>query len=161
MNIYWAVAYDFTAIGPFVDRKDHTRVVDLDPTDNVHTFTFALFQTRDEQARRRRGSAGKWTIDYGATVSHRRQDNDVPASYLPTETPVALDAAQVLANSRSHVGRRLAAIWSPSFRVELLEAALEAWPRCGGSRSLRGGAHDPAGEFAQAGGRRAGVPGAG
>ncbi|MFL5319955.1 MAG: TIGR04551 family protein [Myxococcaceae bacterium] len=124
-NLYWAVAYDFSAIGPFVPRKDQKRSIDLDPTDDVRTFTLAVFQTRDENTRRRRGNAGKWTVDYGATLSHRRQDNDVPASYLPTETPVTLDASQVIRrNFRSTLVDGWLRIWSPSFRIEL-EGALD------------------------------------
>jgi len=53
----------------------------------VHTLTFAAmhFTTPETVLRRRR--AGRFSSDYGAFASHRWQENDIPALYLPVATP--------------------------------------------------------------------------
>lgn len=92
----WAASYDFTATGPVARRKDQARVVDLEPTDNVHTLTFAVMNVRSDRSRERRRRAGRTTLEYGAYISRRWQDNDVPADYLPIAMPVAIDSSQVV-----------------------------------------------------------------
>lgn len=115
-----AAAFDISASGPFTARRDNRRVVDLDPSDDVRTFTFALFQMRDRTAIDRRLRAGKWTFDYGATLSHRRQENDVPASYLATATPVPLDDAQVMRRGfQATVIDGWARVIAPTLRLEI------------------------------------------
>jgi uncharacterized protein (TIGR04551 family) len=91
----FAVAYDFTATGPFAQAGNSGQPVGIEPTTDVHTFTFAALHFKDDLARRRRRAAGKTTVEYGAYVSHRWQDNDVPAAYLPVTTPIAINASQV------------------------------------------------------------------
>ncbi len=91
----WAVAYDFTATGPYTQRNQPRRAIDLDPWDDVRTFTFAVLNFRSDVARRRRARADRASFEYGAYVSHRRQDRDVPAHYLQVANPVAIDGAQV------------------------------------------------------------------
>lgn len=122
----WAVSYDFTASGPVTRRRDQARSIDLEPTDDVRTVTFAVFDVRTDLARARRAAAGRTTFEYGAYVSHRWQDNDVPADYLAVATPaeVSIDPSQVV-----HRGYRATAtdVWlkltTPRLRVEA-EAAL-------------------------------------
>lgn len=92
----WAASYDFTASGPVARRKDEARVIDIEPTDNVHTLTFAVMNVRSDEARERRRRAGRTTLEYGALLSRRWQDNDIPADYLPTAVPVNIDAGQVV-----------------------------------------------------------------
>jgi uncharacterized protein (TIGR04551 family) len=92
----FALAYDFSAIGPFVPRTDNTRSVVIEPSADVHTVTFAMLHWRDDFSRKRRSAADKSTFEYGAYLSHRWQNNDVPAAYLPTASPVAIDASQVM-----------------------------------------------------------------
>lgn len=77
----FAAAYDFSAVGPSSYRPTG-RPIDVDPSDDVRTVSFAVLNWRDDFARERRGKAGKATFEYGALVSHRWQDYDVPASYL-------------------------------------------------------------------------------
>ena len=92
-----ALAYDFSATGPFVAGANGAQLVGIEPTTDVHTVTFALLQYKDELARRRRRLAGKTTVEYGAYVSHRWQDDDIPATYLPTAQPIPINASQVMA----------------------------------------------------------------
>jgi uncharacterized protein (TIGR04551 family) len=91
-----AMAYDFTATGPFVQAGNSTQSVGIEPTTDVHTVTFAILHFKDELSRRRRQRANKTTVEYGAYVSHRWQDDDIPAAYLPTATPVPITASQVM-----------------------------------------------------------------
>lgn len=82
-GMIWAVAFDVSWSGPTVGRASMDRELDFDPTDDVRTITFATMRWRSDWARERRRRAGKSTIDWGAYGSHRWQDNDVPAEYLP------------------------------------------------------------------------------
>lgn len=93
----WAVAYDLTSVGPFVPDKGGIRPIDVDPTAFVNTITTAVMRYHAPWAIKRRSAAGKATFDYGLAASHRWQKNDVPAMYLPTATPVAIDSKQVVA----------------------------------------------------------------
>ncbi len=92
----FAFAYDFTATGPFAPAGNSAQLVGLQPTTDVHTVTFAALHYRDDFARRRRRAADKTTVEYGAYVSHRWQSDDVPATYLPTSVPIAINASQVM-----------------------------------------------------------------
>ncbi len=122
-NHLWAVSYDFSATGPG-QRAASGAVVDVDPTDDVHTVTFAVMSAYSDLSRERRRRAERVSVEYGAYVSHRWQDNDAPASYLPIAAPEPLSATQVM-----HRGFRATAVdgWfrltAPWGRVEL-EAAL-------------------------------------
>ena len=91
-----ALAYDFSATGPVTPRKDGVRSIDLEPSDDVHTVTFAFLRFHDQLARERLRQANRATVEYGAYVSHRWQKNDVPASYLPVAEPVPITGAQVM-----------------------------------------------------------------
>ncbi|HUQ05421.1 MAG TPA: TIGR04551 family protein [Kofleriaceae bacterium] len=82
-----AVAWDMSASGPFTPRKDERRALDLDPTDDAATWTAAIMRARSPSARARRAAAGVATVEYGLFASHRRQENDVPAHYLPVASP--------------------------------------------------------------------------
>ncbi len=85
----WAVAYDFSATGPFVPDRTGDRVIGFEPSAAVHTFTFAALHWRGPVVRARRNRAGKLTPEWGAYVSHRWQENDVPATYLPAAASFA------------------------------------------------------------------------
>src|SRR4029077_14639074 len=120
----WALAFDISSSGPFHARKIETRSVDVDPTDDVRSLTFAVLRFRDPLARERRRKAGKTTFEYGAYVSHRWQKNDVPADYLPVAEPVPVTAAQV--TYRGYTATAFdgwARLATPSVRVEA-EAAV-------------------------------------
>jgi len=90
----WAFAFDFTASGPYTQRNAPRRAIDLDPWDDVRTFTVAVLDFTSDVSRRRRARADKITFEYGAYVSHRWQRGDVPASYLPAANPTPLTSAQ-------------------------------------------------------------------
>ena len=123
----WAVAYDFTATGPYTARNHPRRSIDLDPWDDVRTVTFAVLNFRSDVARRRRARADLASFEYGAYVSHRRQDRDVPAHYLPIANPVAIDGAQVTARDfRATAVDGWARLTLPYARFEVEAAYLAA-----------------------------------
>lgn len=94
----WAVAYDFSSVGPTTQRVGGSRVVDFEPSDNVHTISFAFMAWRSDLARERRRKAGKTTVDYGLLFSHRWQENDIPASWVSLAQPLTrYDSSQVMA----------------------------------------------------------------
>jgi uncharacterized protein (TIGR04551 family) len=121
----WALAFDISSSGPGTPRNAGFRPVDVTPTDDVRTITFAVLNAHTDAARRRRHAAGRATFEYGAYLSYRWQENDAPASYLPASVPVTPSARQL-------VGRGLEAgavdVWArfsgPEFRVELEAAFL-------------------------------------
>ena len=100
----WAVAYDFSATGPFVPDRTGHRAIDVEPSANVHTITAAMMKYHDALATARRKKAGKATFDYGTYVTHRWQKDDVPATYVPTAQPVAIDAGQVMSRGYTATG---------------------------------------------------------
>jgi uncharacterized protein (TIGR04551 family) len=121
----WAIAYDFSATGPFEPDRTESRVIDVEPSAMVHTFSFAVMNYRGPAARERRSKAGKITPEYGLLASYRFQDGDIPVTYLPTAEPVPLTAGQVMARGYDAVA---ADIWlrfeGRNFRVET-EAAYQ------------------------------------
>ncbi len=123
----WAVAYDFSATGPFVPARNETRAIDVAPSASVHTMTVALLRYKSELSRKRRLVADKWTAEYGGYVSHRWQHQDIPATYLPTAQPVAVTEMGVMA--RGYVATA-ADLWlrltSKYMRLELEAAYLNA-----------------------------------
>ncbi|MBS1151241.1 MAG: hypothetical protein H6Q89_2939 [Myxococcaceae bacterium] len=123
----WAVAYDFSAVGPLMDRRDASRSLVFEPSADVRTVNFAVMNVRVDESRERRRKANKATVEYGLIASHRWQDFDVPAAYLKTAAPVALSPAQVVPRGFSgtafDVWLRLT--W-PSVRVEAEAAVVVA-----------------------------------
>jgi uncharacterized protein (TIGR04551 family) len=123
----WAIAYDFSSTGPFVPSRGSSRSIDVLPSATVHTVTFAALRHKTDAARRRRAKAGKHTPEYGAYVSHRWQDKDVPATYLPVAQPVAIDSGQVMTRGyRATALDGWARIGGPGYRVEAEVAYLMA-----------------------------------
>lgn len=78
----FALAYDVSATGPLAADHGNSRSIDIEPTDDVQNLTFAFMRYHSELARERRGRGGLVTIEYGAYLSHRWQNNDFPGSYL-------------------------------------------------------------------------------
>ena len=115
----WAVAYDFSAVGPLTDRRDGTRSLVFEPSADVRTVSFAVMNMRGDESRERRRRAHKATVEYGFVASHRWQDFDVPASYLATSVPVPLSPAQVVPRGFSGTALDvwLRITW-PSVRIE-------------------------------------------
>ena len=122
-----ALAYDASASGPQTPRKDGHRVLDLEPSDDVNTVTAALLRAAVPATRARRAAAGRSTVEYGAYVSHRWQDRDVPASYLPTAQPVAIGPASLVARDfhATTLGGWLR-LSGPRLRIEAEAAYLRA-----------------------------------
>jgi uncharacterized protein (TIGR04551 family) len=94
LGLVWSLAFDLTASGPDTPRRGGSGSVDIDPSDDVRTLTFAVLRYHDARAHRRRQRAGKATLDLGAYLSYRWQARDVPATYTPTASPVPLDLRQ-------------------------------------------------------------------
>jgi uncharacterized protein (TIGR04551 family) len=121
----WALAFDISATGPQTRRAAGFRPVDLSPTDDVRTITFAWMNWHSEEARERRHAAGRTTFEYGAYLSYRWQENDAPSSYLPASVAVSAGPAQFvprgLVAAAADVWLRLQ---SRDFRIELEAAVL-------------------------------------
>jgi uncharacterized protein (TIGR04551 family) len=83
-----AFAYDIASRGPFTEAKETDRTIALEPTDSVGGPTLTILKVHSPAALARRSAAGLTSLEYAAYVSHRTQENDVPAWYLPTATPV-------------------------------------------------------------------------
>jgi uncharacterized protein (TIGR04551 family) len=79
----WGVAYDFTASGPLGSRPLQNRTLVLEPSTDVRTLTFVWMRFHTADAIARRQKADKTTVDYGAYITHRWQQNDIPYEYLP------------------------------------------------------------------------------
>lgn len=114
----WAAAWDFSATGPQAVRPAGARVVDLDPSDDVRSWTLAVLRYHNDLTRLRRRNAGKSTLDYGAYVSHRQQEVDVPAAWLGTAGG-ALEAKQwVPRDLRAWAGDLWLRLTGPWGRIE-------------------------------------------
>lgn len=83
----FAVAWDVAARGPFTASRDGGHPVTLETTNSAAGPTLALLKIHSPAALARRAEAGRTSLEYGAYVSIRTQDDDVPASYLPTANP--------------------------------------------------------------------------
>ncbi len=82
-----AVTYDIASSGPFTESKDSGHAIALEPSDRAAGPTFALLKVHTPAALARRAAAGLTSLEYGVYLSHRTQDRDVPASYLPAAEP--------------------------------------------------------------------------
>ncbi len=82
-----AVAYDVASRGPFTRSRDGGHAIALEPADAATGWTLAALQVHSPAALARRAAAGRTSLEYGAYLARRTQDQDVPASYLPTATP--------------------------------------------------------------------------
>jgi uncharacterized protein (TIGR04551 family) len=121
----FALAYDIDQIGPYQTQQPGETYVNLAPSANVNTLTFAALRYRDDFARERRKRAGKTTVEYGAYVSYRWQNSDVPATYLPTAQPIAITGSQLMARGYEATAvDAWARVTHPYFRVEAEGAAL-------------------------------------
>jgi uncharacterized protein (TIGR04551 family) len=115
-----AVAYDFAAVGAQGKRVDGLRALDLDPRDDVRTWTAAVMRWHDPAAIARRRAAGRGTLDYGVYGSHRWQDIDFPAVAQPGQ-------AQAIGRGLSATAGDLWLRWlGPSLRLEVEAVALTA-----------------------------------
>jgi len=115
----WALAFDISATGPLGRRAAGFRPVDLSPTDDVRTVTFAWLQRHTDESRRRRHDAGRTTFEYGAYLAYRWQENDAPASYLPTSVRAPLNSAQFIPRGLTAIA---ADVW---LRVETADVRVE------------------------------------
>ena len=120
---FLALAWDVASSGPWLRRKGEARVVDLEPSDDATTLTAAWIKAHTPASRIRRAAAGRSTFEYGVYLSHRRQDRDVPADYLPVaapQPPGALDGSDLVARGFAATS---AGAWvrvgAPRWRVEL------------------------------------------
>lgn len=127
-NHFVAVAYDIGWVGETAPRRAGARVVDIERSDNVSTFTAAILRQRDQLALERRAAADKVTFDYGLVYSYRRQKNDVPVTYVPTTEPVDIDAQQVIARDyRASLVDAWVRLSGPSMRIEAEAALVRAY----------------------------------
>ncbi len=115
----WALSYDLAFVGPDSQRPSGTRTIDLDPADDVKAVTFASMHYTEDWSITRRRRAGKTTFDYGAYLTYRWQDKDVPAWYIPLDDDVELGPEQVVDRDLWAFGTDLwLRLWTPLFRAE-------------------------------------------
>lgn len=121
----FAASFDITGTGPITTRRAGFRAVDVTPTDDVRTATFAFLRHLGDAPRDRRHAAGRTTIEYGAYISHRWQDGDIPAAYAPVSVPVVIDGAQVVPRGfQATVVDGYLRVQGPEFRIEAEAAFL-------------------------------------
>jgi len=84
----FAVAFDVAARGPFTQSRDGGHAISLESTDSATGLTFAVLKMHAPATLARRSDAGLTSIEYGAYLTTRAQDNDVPSSYLPAAMPI-------------------------------------------------------------------------
>ena len=96
-----AIAYDVASSGPFTRSKDGSRPIALEPSDKAAGPTLAILKVHSPAALARRAEAGMTTIEYAAYISHRTQDRDVPASYLPIAAPATYTSNDLVARGFS------------------------------------------------------------
>ena len=109
-------------------RPAGIRGLDASPDDDVRSVTFVMLRWLTEESRQRRLRADRLTLEYGAYVSYRWQDRDVPADYLPVDAgPDAPDgpAATMARGYRALALDGWARFASPWVRLEV-EAALSS-----------------------------------
>jgi uncharacterized protein (TIGR04551 family) len=92
----FALAYDFSATLVTAPVAGGSSYVDVVPSADVRTVTAAFLRYKSDLALARLRKAGRTTVEYGAYFSHRWQQNDVPATYLPTDMAVPITASQVM-----------------------------------------------------------------
>lgn len=127
LGLVWAAAFDWSSTGPSVQRRAPGRTLDLDPRDDVRTFTFAALRYNSEATHERRALVGRSTFDGGLWLSLRSQEVDVPAGYLPLASPTPLGPAQVVPRDFSAQAADLWLRWrGPRFRLEAEAAVLRA-----------------------------------
>jgi uncharacterized protein (TIGR04551 family) len=92
----FALAYDFSATLATAPVPSGATYVDVEPSADVHTVTAAFLRYKSPLSLARRRKAHKTTLEYGAYFSHRWQQDDIPAAYLPTDQAVPITASQVM-----------------------------------------------------------------
>lgn len=115
----WALAYDWSATGPQAFRPDSSRIIDLDPADDVKSATFAVLNVRSQLARERRQRAGLTTFEYGALASKRWQNRDAPATWAAETPPTRLSSSDWVARGlRAYAANAWTRASGPWGRVE-------------------------------------------
>jgi len=123
-----AFAYDFASRGPFTPARDGGHLIDLEQSASVSGPTFAILKAHSPATLARRAAADRTSVEYAAYVTRRTQENDVPASYLPTATPpTTFTSSDLVARGFSATGTGAwLRISGASFRLEGEVAYLNA-----------------------------------
>jgi uncharacterized protein (TIGR04551 family) len=124
----FALSYDFTGSGPIGTRATQNRFLDLEPRTQTRTATFAWLKWYGPESLERRRKANKSSFEYGAYLTHRSQDADVPGSYLPTAQPVDVSSTSAFVSRgfRASAGDVWLKLSLPYGRIEFEAAALVA-----------------------------------
>ena len=123
-----AFAYDIASRGPFTQSKDDGHAIALEPSDAAAGPTLAILKVHSPAALARRAAAGLASVEYAAYLTHRTQDRDVPASYLPSaSTPTSFTSNDLTARGFSATGTGAwLRISGAGYRVEAELAYLHA-----------------------------------
>jgi uncharacterized protein (TIGR04551 family) len=93
---FWAVMFNLTSVGPVRARPADLTSIDIEPTDDVRTIAFALLRYANDNTRERRRADSLSTFEYGANLTYRWQDNDIPTAYLNGTPSSAIEPSQVV-----------------------------------------------------------------
>ena len=122
----WALAYDFSSVGPLVSRPDAQTHWVWEPGVPAPTVTFAVMNVRNDESRQRRQRANKATLEYGAFVSYRWQNTDQPSAYLSTPNAAIVPSQEVPRGLTATAFDVWARLTTPLLRFEAEGALLTA-----------------------------------
>jgi uncharacterized protein (TIGR04551 family) len=112
------VAYDIASRGPFTPSRDGGHAIALEPSDRAAGATLAIFKVHVPAALARRAAAGLTSLEYAGYLSHRTQDRDVPAAYLPGGSTMFTSNDLIARGFSSTTASGWLRITSARFRIE-------------------------------------------
>lgn len=121
----WAITYDFSSTGAGVSRMYNVPEIDLEPSDDAHSLTFAVMKMYSDFALSRRRMAGKNSYEYGFYSSTRDQLNDIPVSYLSDDAQIT-EASLMERNYRARAFDGWFRFTAPKARIEWEGAYISA-----------------------------------
>ena len=88
----WVVAYDYAATGAGITRPDNRPELDMTAQDNAHGWTAAVMKVYSDLSLARRQKADRWSFEYGAYASSRRQSWDIPSTSIDSSLTITPDS---------------------------------------------------------------------
>ncbi len=122
----WALAYDFSSVGPLVSRPDSQTHWVWEPGVPAPSVTFAVMNVRNDASRQRRQRANKATFEYGAFVSHRWQRTDQVSAYFAVPSANVTGTNDVPRGLEATAVDAWARLTTPLLRIEAEGALLTA-----------------------------------
>lgn len=124
----WVAAYDFSSTGLGTSRAYNVPDIDLEPTDNAGSITFAVMNVLSDYTRDRRQRAGKTSVEYGLYWSQRNQQNDIPSAYVGNASTNDITQTSLVArNYRANAVDGYYRITAPKMHIASEFAYLQAY----------------------------------